>query len=152
MNGCTLIFLFLSVFPLWSNEKIINKDDVESVFSLTKLEWNAQAEQMDLPKGWRRQIKPMETGNGLIAFDNSTGYGLSVQPIFDNNIDRAVMLTVGSYYPLGSLPKAEKRFDVLRRVEKAAQSDLGPEFKLHAVYTRLRSYEGIELVIIPDSN
>ncbi len=81
-----------------------------------------------------------------MAVDPSTGFGLSVQPLYTDNTSPPFMLIVGSYYPLGSLPEFTNEFK--QRVEHEASEDLGAAYSVSAAYTKMPPLEAIELTVL----
>jgi hypothetical protein len=126
-------------------EKIVSKQDADYIFSLTKSQWEAYAQKMVHPEGGEIKLSLHDTGTSVMAFDPKTGFGLSAQPLYDNETSPLEMLIVGSYFPLGSLP--EFTDELKREIEAEAKKDLGVKYEVSANYTETPPLEGIELMI-----
>ncbi len=143
----TLVLLFS--LPLFADaigaEKITARADVELIFSMRKAEWEAYAPRIADPK-WKVRLKQMETGTGVMAFDPSTGMGLSIQPLYVDDKSPPAMLVVGSFYPKGRIPA--NLSELQRQIEQEAQRDLGDMYAVSARYVKMPpSLEGIELSV-----
>ena len=149
INVMKYTFIFLLSLFLFTNsvhaETIVNKEDADYIFSLNRAGWEAYAQRMVHPEGWKVRLSPHDTGTGVMAFDPQTGFGLSVQPFYDGNSGPPTILIVGSYYPLGSLPPFTDDFK--KSLERDATKDLGPGYSVSASYTKMPPFEGIELMI-----
>lgn len=143
--GGLLLLSLCSAINTANAEKIINKEDADYIFSLNRAGWEAYARRMVYPEGWKVRLAPHDTGTGVMAFDGNTNFGLSIQPLFVTDEDPPGMLIVGSYYPLGHLPPFTD--DFRKGLEKEAVKDLGQGYSVSASYTKLPSFEGIELKI-----
>jgi hypothetical protein len=129
------------------SERIINKQDADHIFTLDRVGWEKYAQRIVYPAGWKMRLAPHDTGTSVMAFDPNTGTGLSIQPLYYGNDLPPGRLIVGSYYPLGSLRPFDD--EVKRSIEKAAASDLGPDYSVSATYSKLSPFklEGIELMV-----
>ena len=128
------------------SEKIINKKDADYIFSLNRTGWEAYAQKMIHPEGWKVRFGRHDTGTSVMAFDPNTSMGLSIQPLYENDDLPPTIIIVGSYYPLGSLPAFTDDFK--RSLEKEAGKDLGPAYSVSASYSKMPPFEGIELMIM----
>lgn len=140
-----LLMLLTPLSRVLAAETIISKADVERIFNMRKAEWDAYAPRIAAPN-WKIRLQQASTGNGVMAFDPSTGVGLSVQPLYLDDESPPTMLVVGSFYPLGKLPPhlAVAQHDI----ERNAQRDLGRGYSISARYVRPSpSLEGIELTV-----
>lgn len=123
MRLILLLVLSLSM-SLSHAEKILNKNDTDYIFSLDRNGWESYVKKMASPEGWKARTMPLETGTTIMAFDATTGYGLSIQAIYLDSTKSPSTLTVGSYYPAGFLPEVNKEY--LDKVKAATEQDLGP--------------------------
>jgi hypothetical protein len=131
-------------------ESIISKVDVERIFSMRKAEWEAYAPRIADSK-WKVRLKQVETGTGVMAFDPSTGMGLSIQPLYIDDNGPPTMLVVGSFYPVGRIPANLAALE--REFEQEAQRDLGHLYAVSAQYVKMPpSWEGIELSVTRSAN
>ena len=131
-------------------ESIISKVDVERIFSMRKAEWEAYAPRIADPK-WKVRLTQVGTGTGVMAFDPSTGMGLSIQPLYIDDKGPPTMLVVGSFYPAGRIPADLAASQ--REVEQEAQQDLGHLYAVSARYVKMPpSWEGIELSVTRSAN
>ena len=128
-----------------SSERIINKQDADRIFSMTKSQWEAYAQMVGYPTDWKIALSHHPTGTSVMAFDPKTGYGLSVQPLYPDDRSRPDMLVVGSYYPEGTFEFIEA---LKKEIKEAAEKDLGPKYSVTARYTKLPPFECIELTVI----
>ena len=130
MRMILLIILSLPMSLSYA-EKILNKKDTEYIFSLNRDGWESYVNKMVYPAGWKAKTLPLETGTSVMAFDFSTGYGLSILPVYFDKINPPSTLTIGSYYPTGVLPEVTEQY--LDKVKKATEHDLGTKY---AVFVR----------------
>jgi hypothetical protein len=132
-----------------AQERIISKPFADMVFALTRAQWENYVRQVAAPEGWTLRLLPHDTGTGLARFNQSSGMGASVQPLFTDDQGPG-MLVVGSWYPLGALRITD---EVVKKIEQAAQLDLGSAYSVAARHTKLpgTNLEGIELVVTPDT-
>ncbi len=137
--------LVLTAAPAAGQERIVSKQDADRIFGLNRAEWNAQAEQMVHPEGWRVRLSPLETGSSVMAFDPKTGMGLAVQPFFRDAQGPPDMLVVGSYYPAGTFREFSEQMK--RHMEATASSDLGPAYSVRISFSRMASpAPGLDMV------
>ncbi len=127
------------------SQTIISKADADYIFSLTKPSWEDYARKMVHPDGWKVRLSPRDTGTGVMAYDNQTRMGLSIQPFYKDENSLPDILIVGSYYPLGTLPKFTEDFK--HTIEGEAKKDLGAEYSVSAAYIEMPPFEGVELLI-----
>jgi hypothetical protein len=125
-----------------NQEKIINKQDADNIFSLNVREWDAYAKQITFPIGWENNFSEYHC---VAAFDQSTHMGLSIQPLFEDNSSPPTTIVVGSYYPLDTFPIFTD--DIKNTIEKEAADDLGPEYSVSAIFIKTPPFEIIELRI-----
>jgi hypothetical protein len=104
-------------------ERIVSRQDTDTVFGLNKADWNAAAEQMIHPEGLTVRLIRLETGTGVGSFDPKTGMGVTVQPLYTNTKGPPDMLIVGSYFPVGTFQQFSDQGK--KNIEAAARSDLG---------------------------
>ena len=81
-----------------------------------------------------------------MAFNTMTGYGLSIQPLYQDDHSPPDMLIVGSYYRADTLPPFTEK--VKKEIEEAAKKDLGPSYSVTATYAQLPPFEGVELTVM----
>lgn len=144
-----LPLLLVGVSPPEERERIVNKQDADRIFRLSRSQWEAEVKQMVHPSGWKVRLSPVDTGTGVIAFDSKTGMGLAVQPLFQDMQSPPEMLVVGSYYPAGTFPDFSERLK--RNMEAAARSDLGPAYSVSISFKRMASpppgFDVVEVII-----
>ena len=128
-----------------AKEKIINKDDADYIFSLTRKEWEAFAKRMVHPLGWEIRLAPHSTGTGVMSFDSKSGMGSAIQPLYGDYINSPDILIVSSFYPLGTLPAFTDKYK--EGLENEAVKDLGPNYSVSASYLKMSRLEGIELTV-----
>ena len=128
-----------------ASEQILSKQDADYIFGLNRGEWETYAKRMVHPDGWEVRLSRHDTGTGVVSVDPNSGLGLSVQPLFNDNIGPPTMLIVGSYYPLGFLPDFTNDFK--NSLEEEASGDLGPTYSVTASYTRIPPFDVIEFVV-----
>ncbi|HMG34354.1 MAG TPA: hypothetical protein VKM94_10485 [Blastocatellia bacterium] len=130
--------------PVEAQETIISQKDADYVFSLTRPEWEKQSKKFFAP-GWTVRSAKHETGSQIMGFDPSTGIGLSIQPLYQNDRNPPHMVIVGNYFPIGVLPPITD--ELKKDMEVAAQKDLGPTYSVRLIYTRMEKNELIELLL-----
>jgi len=147
----SLTFLFLFSGSVYGDEKetIISKNDADSIFSLTMDEWNANSTKMFNPLGWTTKVLPLETGNGIVSFDEKTQMGLMVQPLFPGRTNPPTMLLVHTFYPDGFLPEFTN--EVKKSIEEAAQKDLGSGYSITFSYKGMPPLKGVEMTIMKNN-
>jgi hypothetical protein len=126
-------------------EKIITKEDTHHIFSLNRAGWEAYVKRMTFPESWKARTNQLDTGTGIMAYDASTGFGLSVQPLFSNPQTPPDMLIVGSHYPKGTLQGNEAQFK--QKLKDDAEQDLGNEYSVSVSVSTTPSFETVELAI-----
>ena len=145
-NALCILFILVMIPGMMAAETIISKQDADHIFSLTKPEWEAYAQKIVYPPNWKVALSPHDTGTGVMAFDTTTGYGLSIQPLYRDDHSPPDMLIVGSYYRAGTLsPFSDK---LKKEIEEAAKKDLGPSYSVTATYVQLPPFEGVELTVM----
>lgn len=120
------------------SEQIVSKQDADRIFSLTRAEWDEYAKVMVHPPGWEVRLSPLDTGTAVMAYDQNTGFGLLVQPLYADDKRPPQMLVVGNYYPAGTLPFTES---LMREFEDTARTDLGPEYTASVSLKRITPFE-----------
>ena len=105
---------------------------------------------MVFPDGWKARKSTHDTGTGIMAYNPTTGFGLSVQPMYGNTEDPPDMIIVGSYYPKGTFPKMDDKLK--ERLKKEAEEDLGPSYSVTVIYANTPPFEGVELMVTKRSN
>lgn len=122
-------------------EILLNKADVDRVFSFNKVQWKQGATQMITP-GWDIRTHDHPDGTQVIGFEPTTGRGLSVQSFFRDDVSLPHMVIVGSYFPLGTLPPMTEQ--VKQEFRAVAQKEIGPAYSLnfrHSIVDKLELYE-----------
>jgi hypothetical protein len=127
-----------------AQETIISKKDADHVFSLTRPEWEKQSERFFAP-GWTVRSAKHKTGSQIIGFDPSTGIGLSIQPLYQNDHNPPDLVIVGNYFSIGALPPMTD--ELKKGMEGAAKKDLGPTYSVRLNYTKMENIEAIELIL-----
>jgi len=127
-----------------AQETIISKKDADYVFSLTRPKWEEQSKKFFAP-GWIARSAKHETGTQIIGFDPSTGIGLSIQPLYQNDQNPPDLVIVGNYFPIGALPPMTD--ELKKDMEAAAQKDLGLTYSVRLNYTKVENIETIELIL-----
>lgn len=129
-------------------EKLLSKEDIGRVFALTKREWNAAALTFIAP-GWDVRFAKHGTGLHVIAFDPGTGFGLSLQPLYEKDTGQPRMLIIGNYFPSGQLPPMT--LELKNDMEAAASNTLAPVYKVKANTTTMAmsagNYDVIEFMV-----
>ena len=139
-----LLILFIPSITV-AQEEILSKEDTDRIFSLDRAGWEASLDSSAYPEEWVVRFSRHDTGTAIMAFDSTTGFGLTVQPLYESDDGPPTMLVVGSYFPLGSLPPFTD--DQKKGIEKDAVEHLGPRYSVSAFYYKNGSREGIELTI-----
>jgi hypothetical protein len=125
---------------------IVNEQDVERIYALNGADWEAYAKVMAQPEGWKVRLQPHDTGTGVAAFDSKTGMGLLIQPLYHDDVSGPAMLVVSGHYPLGTFPTfTEDEFR--RRLEPAAQRDLGSRYSVRVLTKKALKFEIIEMIV-----
>jgi len=128
-----------------SSEKIINKEDVDHIFGLTKPEWEAYAKKVTYPQGWKTRLSHHDTGTQVMAFDSSTESGLSLQTFYNDDKSPPDVLIIGIYYPLGTLPTFDDKFK--EELARKARENLGSDYSISANLVKMEKLEGVEFII-----
>ena len=128
-----------------SSETIIKKKDADYIFGLTKPEWENYTKIMVHPEEWEVRLAQHDTGTSVMSYDTSTGFGLLVQPLYNDDKSPPDMIIVGSYYPLGTIPSFDDQF--IQNIENKSRTDLGPTYSVSANYVKTPPLEGVELII-----
>jgi hypothetical protein len=141
-----LLALIAIVPAAAAQERIISKPDADMIFAFSRADWERYARQVAPPEGRTLRLLPQDTGTGLATFDRSTGIGTSVQPLYNDDQGPPGMIIVGSYYPPGVMHISD---EVIKKIEQAAQLDLGPTYSVVANHTKLpgTNLEAIELIV-----
>jgi len=84
-----------------AQERVISKADVDMIFAFARADWERYVHQVGPPEGWTVRLLPLETGTTLARFNQSTGMGASIQPLYTDDQSVPRMIVVGSHYPLG---------------------------------------------------
>ena len=63
-----------------------------------------------------------------MSFDPNSGFGLSIQPLYNGNDGPPIILIVGSYYPLGTLPDFTEEFK--KSLGNDVLKDLGSSYSV----------------------
>lgn len=131
-------------------ESVVSKKDADSIFSMTKSEWENTAPKYAAPNTTVR-LQKANTGVRLASFDRSTGYGLSIQPFYYDTKSSPSNLLVSSFYPKGTL---EVDFsEIKEKIEADAKKDLGEVYDVSADYMKLpNNMEVISLNITRKTN
>jgi hypothetical protein len=122
-------------------EMLLNKADVDRVFSFNKAQWTQAAPQMIAP-GWNVRVYEHESGAQIIGYDPSTGVGLSVMPTFRDETSLPDMVIVGNYLPIGTLPPTTD--ETRHEMELIAQKEIGAAYSLrlnHVIKDNLEVFE-----------
>ncbi len=140
----TLLLVGMLFSTVVSAENVLSKKDADSIFSMKKEKWELTAPKYAYPN-WEMKLKKFTTGSMVAAFDNSTGYGLSIQPMYKDDTSFPTSLIVGSFYPKGTI----KDFNRLQKqIEVDATKDLGNIYNVAAKYYVVTpNIEEIELTV-----
>lgn len=138
---------FIAKEPLSAKKKILSNIDIYKIWNLTLKEWAVYAQKMDHPEGWKTQLFPKDTGTVVMFFDSNSSMGLSVRPFYRDHNGPPVKLTVGSYYPIGTVPKFTEEFK--QNLESNEAANLGPDYSVTATYAPLQLIEVIKLDLTP---
>jgi hypothetical protein len=128
-----------------SGERLLIKEEVDTLFSLTRAEWEREAGKFFSP-GYTIQCRKHESGLQVIGSDPATGFGFSIQPLYENDFDPPYMVIVGNYFPAGQLPELtdEAKRDMIQKAEK----HLGGAYSLHVGQPPdMNDIQGIEFVL-----
>lgn len=132
-----------------SQERIVNRQDADRIFGLTRSQWEAEARRMVDSRGWKVKVSALDSGTGLMALDPQTGVGLGVQPSFRDPQGPPERLVVGSYYPPGTFRQFSEQ--TRRELEAATSSDLGPAYSVVVSFSASPSpgFDVVEVIITP---
>ena len=130
-----LVVPFIALSETVIKEKIISKKDADYIFSLNKGGWEAYVKKIVIPKAWEVRLSPSDTGTFIMALDPVTKFGLIVQPMYSKDNTPPDVLFVSSYFPIGTLPKFTEDFK--RGLETEAKKDLGAEYDVSVVYSKI---------------
>ena len=128
-----------------AGEEIISKADADHIFSLDRAGWEKYVVQIQYPDGWETRLRPSDLGTVVMALATSTGYILSISPMFDDQTSPPGMLMVGSYYPTGQGDAIDDAY--VSSVEAGARRDLGDKYTVFAVKADTPPLIGIDLMI-----
>jgi len=125
-------------------EMLLNKLEVDSIFSFNKTQWSQAAAQWTAP-GWTLQVYEHDSGTQITGFEPSTGIGLCIQPFFRDETRPPDAVIVGGYFPLGMMsPMADKS---RREMESVAQSQIGAAYSLRLKHEIKNKREMFEFLI-----
>jgi hypothetical protein len=110
-------------------EKLLSKEDAGRIFAFTKAEWDTAAPTF-IPGDWDISFAKHNTGLHVIGFDRSTGFGFSLQPLYENDTGPPRMIIIGNYFPSGALPSMTP--EQKRDMEIVAIDALAPVYKVKA--------------------
>jgi hypothetical protein len=129
-------------------EKLLSKEDADRVFGFTKPEWDAAAPTFIVP-GWDIRFAKQDTGVHVIGFDPSTGFGFSLQPLYENDTGPPRMIIIGNYFPSGQFPPITP--ELKSDMETVANNALAPAYKVNANTTTMTmsmgTYDVIEFMV-----
>jgi hypothetical protein len=145
------VLLGLAFVPATSapQERIVNRQDADRFFGLSRPQWEAEAREMVESQGWKIRPTPADTGTSVMTMDPKTGVGLGVQPVFRDLYGPPTTLVVGSYYPAGTF----RRFSVQaqRDLEAAVSTNLGAPYSVSVSFSTQAlpppGFDLVELVI-----
>jgi len=136
---------FVAREPLSAKKKILSSIDIYKIWDLNLDGWTTYARTMVHPEGWQTQLFPEDAGTIVMFFDSNSSMGLSVRPFFRDRSSPPAKVTVGSYYPAGTLPEFTETFR--KHLERDEAADLGPDYSVSATHTALQKIELIQLNI-----
>ncbi len=135
-------------------EKIINKADTERVFGFKKAQWEAYARALVAPDGWTVRLGPHDTGTAVMSYNATTGVGLSIQPLYDDEDSPPGMLIVGSWYPAGTFPEFTE--SLKQELEAAAKANLGSAYSASISFKRTSpfgvAFDVVDILVTKASN
>ena len=140
----TVVLLLMSLDLQAQQQSTISKNDADLIFSLTKAEWKSSAHKF-FALGFEVKLRERDSGTEINAYDPSSGYGISVRPIYLNDQDKPEVLIVGNYVPMGLLPPMTDAFK--RSIEASVLKDLGPVYSARLTHSRTERSEVIEISI-----
>jgi hypothetical protein len=139
------VFCLLATAITVSAETILSKADADPVFSLNRPAWEAWAERMIHPGDWKVQLSHHDTGIAIMAFAPAIGMGMSIQPMYHDDVEPPSMIIVSSFYPKGSLPPFIR--ELKAGIESEAQKDLGHKYSILATHVDASAWEGIKVLL-----
>lgn len=129
-------------------EKLLRKEDADRVFGFTKPEWDSAAPTFIAP-GWDIRFAKHDTGVHVIGFDPGTGFGFSLQPLYEKNTGPPRMIIVSNYFPSGQFPSITP--ELKRDMERVANDALAPTYNVKANATTMTlstgTYDVIEFMV-----
>lgn len=123
--------------------RILSKEEVDRVFSLTKLQWKEFASTFFAP-AWILKYFEYDSGVSVSGFDPTTGFGFSLQPLYQNDTNPPFMVIVGNYFPSGIVVFTAEMKKELRAEVKAA---LGPTYKVILKYGKMENFDSVEFLL-----
>lgn len=141
-----ILMLFLVILSSSAlAENVISKQEADNIFTMLREKWEETAPLYAYPN-WKMKVKKIATGSMVAAFDNSKGYGLSIQPVYLAAKSLPVSLIVGSFYPKGTLSNDFSK--VLNEIEADSERDLGYSYRVSAKYLIVSpNIEEVELTL-----
>jgi len=137
-----VLFIFASSLCA---EKVVSKEDADHIFSLNLYGWEKYARQIRYPQGWETRLKSTPDGTGVMALDTTTGFGLSIQPMFNSSNSPPEVLIITSLYPAGSVPINDP--DFIEKMKRDSENDLGPGYSVVVTSGKMPPYEAVDLFI-----
>jgi hypothetical protein len=133
-----------------AQERIISKPDADMIFAFARADWEQYVRQVGPPEGWTVRLMPHETGTALARFSQSTGMGVSVQPLYADDQGPPVMMTIGTYYPREVMRFTDAS---VKKIEHEARLDLGPAYSVSAKHAKIPDTDmaGIEIIVTHDT-
>src|SRR4029453_18260551 len=77
-------------------ERLPSKQEMDRMFSITKSQWEVQANRLFL-QGYTMLYFKHDTGVQVIGYERATSFGFSIQPLYANDTDPPLMITIGNY-------------------------------------------------------
>ena len=125
-------------------EKLLDKAEVDRAFSYNKVQWSEAAGLMAAPD-WTLRTYDHETGLQVVAFNPSTGCGISIQPFFRDDKRPPDMVIIGSYLPIGMMPPITE--ELKAQIKAQAQDEIGPAYSLILNYQTAENMDMVEFEI-----
>jgi hypothetical protein len=141
------VMLGLAIVPTTSapQERIVNRQDADRFFGLSRTQWEAEAREMVESQGWKVRPTPGDTGTSVMTMDPKTGVGLGVRPVFRDPYGPPVTLVVGSYYPAGTFRRFSEQAQ--RDLEAAVSTNLGSPYSVSVSFsTQIVPPPGFDIV------
>jgi hypothetical protein len=128
-----------------SGQRLPIKQEVDTIFGFRKAEWEAEAGEFFSP-GYAIQHGKHDTGLQVIGYDPATGFGFSIQPLYENDVDPPFKVIVGNYFPASQLPALtdEAKGNMIQQAEKHLE---GAYTVIIGQPSGMKNIEGIEFVI-----